>query len=212
MKIYTKVVLDIATGAVEYEESFEYEGPAALCKGGGGGGSSVDKEYNARMASIAEDQQAMSEESMDFWRSDYKPMEREQIAANRELIPYQKDLAKEQATAERELIPFQTETTKKQHGAAQAFIDEATGGVDVDGRVSQAESDVKHGFGLTSAKARRDFSRSGLNINSGRYGMMMNDLNLSQAQSVAGARTKARRTAEEERLGRLRAAASLGMA
>ncbi|WP_432736464.1 hypothetical protein [Maridesulfovibrio sp. FT414] len=214
MKVYTKIVIDFSSGKVEHAESYEYHGPVALCGGssGGGGGDSIDKEYNARMATIYEAQQAMSEESMDFWRSDYKPMEREQIAANRELIPYQKDLAKDQITAQRELLPLQTETSRKQLGAAQTFIDTAVKGVDVDSRVSQAESDVKHSFGMASSSSKRDFSRAGLNTNSGRYGMLMKDLNLSQAQAVAGARTMARRTAEEDNLNRLKAAASYGMA
>ena len=212
MKIYTKVVIDMATGEVEQEESFEYFGPVALCGGSsGGGGDSVDKAYNARMATIYEAQQGMSEESYDFWRTDYKPMEREQIAANRELIPYQKELAKDQITAERELLPLKTETSKKQYGAAQAFINEAGKGVDVNSRVSQAETDVKHGFGIASAGTKRDFSRAGLNVNSGRYGMMMKDLNLSQSQAIAGSRTKSRSAAEEETFNRLKSAASLGI-
>jgi len=41
MKIYTKVVIDMATDKVLEEESFEYNGPVAQCgsSGGGGGGS-----------------------------------------------------------------------------------------------------------------------------------------------------------------------------
>lgn len=37
--------------------------------GGGGGGDSVDREYNARMATIAEKQQAMAEEYFQYWKS-----------------------------------------------------------------------------------------------------------------------------------------------
>ena len=39
-KIYRKLILDIATGAVLYEDSFEYDGEVVLVKGGGGGSSS----------------------------------------------------------------------------------------------------------------------------------------------------------------------------
>ena len=35
MKIYTKVVIDIETGKMLDEESYEYDGPIAECKGGG---------------------------------------------------------------------------------------------------------------------------------------------------------------------------------
>lgn len=36
---------------------------------GGGGGGEVDREYNARMATIAEQQQAMAEEYFQYWKS-----------------------------------------------------------------------------------------------------------------------------------------------
>lgn len=40
MKIYTKIVMNIDTLEVIEEESYEYDGPLALCGGGSGGGSS----------------------------------------------------------------------------------------------------------------------------------------------------------------------------
>ena len=42
MKIYTKLVIDMATDEVLEQESFEYNGPVAQCgSSGGGGGSSM---------------------------------------------------------------------------------------------------------------------------------------------------------------------------
>jgi hypothetical protein len=38
MKVYRKVVIDVKSGEDIYEDSFEYSGSVALCKGGGGGG------------------------------------------------------------------------------------------------------------------------------------------------------------------------------
>lgn len=40
MKIYNKVVIEISTGRILEEDSFEWDGDVALMKGGGGGGSS----------------------------------------------------------------------------------------------------------------------------------------------------------------------------
>ena len=37
MKIYERIVIDIETGKILDEESYEYNGPIAECKGGGGG-------------------------------------------------------------------------------------------------------------------------------------------------------------------------------
>jgi hypothetical protein len=48
MKVYTKVVMDLDGNILE-ENSFEYKGPIALCKGGGGGGSSGRVEYPTYM-------------------------------------------------------------------------------------------------------------------------------------------------------------------
>jgi hypothetical protein len=42
MKVYNKVVIDMNTLEVIEEDSYEYEGPVALCKGGGGASGAVD--------------------------------------------------------------------------------------------------------------------------------------------------------------------------
>jgi len=86
MKIYTTIKIDIDTGEILHEESFEWTGPVACCKGGGG--NMVDRVYNARMADIAERQQSMAEDYFDFWQKEYKPFESAQIKANQEMLPY----------------------------------------------------------------------------------------------------------------------------
>lgn len=67
MKVYTEVVIDMETLEVIKEESYDYEGPVALCKGGGSV-EAYDPAYNARMASIAEAQQDMAEEYHEYWK------------------------------------------------------------------------------------------------------------------------------------------------
>lgn len=63
MRIYNKIVMHIATGEVLEEDSFEYEGLIAECKGGGGGSTTtVDPVYNARMAALAEKNQVYADE------------------------------------------------------------------------------------------------------------------------------------------------------
>jgi hypothetical protein len=44
MKIYERVVIDMESGRVLEEESFEYAGPIARCDGGGGGGPAGDNQ------------------------------------------------------------------------------------------------------------------------------------------------------------------------
>jgi hypothetical protein len=61
MKIYKKIRIDIETGAVTHEDSFEYEGPLALCGGGKGGSTKTEYAqspeqqavYNALMPTIS---------------------------------------------------------------------------------------------------------------------------------------------------------------
>lgn len=79
MKVYNRIVIDMSTGEVVAEDSFDYAGPVAECKGGGSSTTvSVDKEYNARMAKIAEEQQSFSEEDRNLWQFGvtYDPNER----------------------------------------------------------------------------------------------------------------------------------------
>ena len=52
MKVYTKIVLDIETGRILEEESFEYSGLVAECKGGDGGGG--DSQTTVRYAPYVE--------------------------------------------------------------------------------------------------------------------------------------------------------------
>ena len=58
-----------------------------ICFKGGGGGDTYDAAYNARMATLSEEQQDWAREYMDYWRSDYLPMEQAQIEANMALLP-----------------------------------------------------------------------------------------------------------------------------
>lgn len=123
MKVYKQVTIDIETGVIEQEDSFEYSGPIAQCSGGASGGGSNttgDPVYNARVAAISESQQWMAEEYFTYWQDVYKPMETEQVKANRELIPEQVKGEKAKIKAEiatleanTSLLPWQKKTAIK---------------------------------------------------------------------------------------------------
>jgi hypothetical protein len=89
-------------------------------KGGGSSGDTYDAAYNARMATIAEAQQGMAEEYFQFWQDSYRPMEQEQIAANRGLIPYETALQTEQIESARELLPYETSARTQALGVQNA--------------------------------------------------------------------------------------------
>ena len=86
-----------------------------------------DPVASAKMSEIAEEQQAMAKEYFNFWQSDYKPFEAEQIEANRYLIPGQTALAGEQIASQRSLLPGQTALAGEQIAAQRELLPAETG-------------------------------------------------------------------------------------
>ncbi len=91
------------------------------CKGDGGG-DGIDKEYNARMATIYENQNEWANEFNDFWADYENPYEVAKLDANQRMLEGDTALAIETTAAEREALPYQTEqaTAEAQYGAASA--------------------------------------------------------------------------------------------
>lgn len=75
MRIYNRIVMNIATGEIIEEDSYEYSGEIAECKGGTTSTTSVDPVYNDRMATIAETNQKYADEMyyMFKWGVPYDP-------------------------------------------------------------------------------------------------------------------------------------------
>lgn len=200
--IYTRVVFDMGTGAVLEREGFEWSGPVAECKGGGGGSTvnSVDYDYNARMATLSEEQQGWAREYFGMWQQYYKPYEIAQAQANLELLPLETNLYKNQLTAATQLLPQQTE-------AAQKFLSASTQGVDVNERMALATADTANAWKDVNATTARAAARMGVNPNSGRFQGIQATLDTQKATQLAGARTQARVGAEQENYDRLTKAA-----
>jgi hypothetical protein len=189
MKTYNKLVYDLKTGDIVEESFFEYDGIIAECKGGGGSTTNTqDPEYNKRMAAIAEAQQAMAEEYFQYWKTDFKPFEREQIAAQRELLPGQTALA------------------ERGMGLAGQYFDEVTKGVSAEEEMGMAKADVRQAYAGMEGEMRRSAGRMGISPESGRYAGMRSRMLLDKAKGLAGAGTMARRYAEREQFERLRGA------
>ena len=175
MKIYTKVVMSIATGKILDSESYEYEGPIVLLKGGSTTTTSVDEAYNARMAEIAEAQQAMAEEHYGFYKDYYQPYEKEQISANRELVPLQMGLQKTAL------------------GVAKEGLDPGTA-------MDEAQADVAQSFAGAQGSIGRNLARRGVRMDSGQGAQMQRDLVLGRAKAIGGARTMARQNVRDKAL------------
>lgn len=147
---------------------------------GSGGGSttinSEDREYNARMATIAEAQQQMAEEYYQYYQQYYQPYEKEQIAANRQLIPQQ---------------------VKLQEGA----LETATTALDPASAMREAEADVAQSFAGAQGSIERNLSRRGVSMDSGQAVGMQKDIALERAKAIGGARTQARQNVSNRAMG-----------
>lgn len=190
MRVYTRIVIDMASGAVLEAEGFDYDGPVALCKGGGGGSQTTntqDTEYNARMATIAESQQGMAQEYFDFWKSDYKPLETEQIAANREMVAAAKPVR-------------------------DKFIEESLSGVNAEAIAGTARSDAEQAMTTVDQGVTRNLSRLGLNPDSEAFADTLGRSQaLTRARTVTQSANTARVLARSENYDRLLKASNLGM-
>ena len=201
MKIYNKLVIDISSGDVLFEDSFEYDGEISECKGGGSSSTTtVDYEYNRRMAAIAEKESGMAQEYFNYWKTDQQPLEKAQSSAALSLLPGQTELTKQQIASQTSLLPTQTKV-------AQSYYDMILGGVNAEDEMGKARSDVMQSFKLTEGQRRREFSRMGVDPSSPAFASTRSADLREQAKAMAGAGTKARRYSDEEQMRRLSSAA-----
>lgn len=218
--IYTKIVIDMTTGQTVEQEGFWHDGDVAECKGSGGNVDSVDEVYNARMATISEEQQAWARNYYAMWEQNFKPYEiaqaqtnlvnlslengvyRSQLEAARDMLPQETALYKQQLAAESELLPQQTAATKN-------FLNASAQGVDVNERMGLAKADVASAWKNTNEATARANARIGVNPNSGRYQGIQAALGTQQSAQEAKAVTGARVGAEQENYDRLAKAASI---
>jgi len=207
--IYTRIVMNMSTGRTLEAEGFEHHGPVAECMGGGNSGSSttntVDYEYNRRMATLSEEQQAWAKDYFEMWRDHMKPYEIAQTRTNMEMLPLESDLYRQQLSTAKELLPQQAAT-------AQRFLAASTRGVDVNERMALATADAANAWKDARERAVRDNARMGVNPNSGRFQGIAAALDTREAAQLAGARTQARVGAEQENYERLKNAANLNPA
>jgi hypothetical protein len=143
---------------------------------GSGGGSttinSEDKEYNARMATIAEAQQGMAEEYYQYYQDVYRPYETEQVSANRELLPYQVD------------------AQKQAYGSLGESLDSGK-------MADTAQADMVQQFSGAQDAMNRTLNKRGVRMDSGQAMQMQKQTALDRARAVGGARTGARQQAAQ---------------
>lgn len=121
MKVYTKVVIDMATLETVYQESYEYFGPVAFAGSGGGDVEGAPDFYYRHLVDAGEQEMQMAETLMNYAGYDrvsggpsYAEMEQAQIEANLGLIPEQTELQKAQIQAQKGVVPKEAELKEEQ--------------------------------------------------------------------------------------------------
>ena len=217
MKIYSKVVIDMSSETVIEEEHEEYTGEVSQCKGGDA--KQYDKEYNDRMATVAEEKLDMAKDQYGFWEDNVKGLEQEKIAAQKELLPSQTvtqqaklDFQKDKYEASAGLLEDQTEASQQKldaltgtggkQGLIQNYTDSLDSGLNVQDKMGKAGSDVAQSFDSQRGQMTREASRMGLDPSSGQFADNMRDMGTDKAKAMANAKTTARRETEDKKHGR----------
>jgi len=172
-------------------------------KSGGTVSTGVDKEYNRRMAAIAEKQQTMADEVFGWYKEHGLDVDVAALEARAELIPHQAETERMQLDAMRRLIPEAAQTTGQ-------FLQEARH-FDVQGLMGRAQADVIHAHQGVRDQQRLEQRRMGLTPDSGVVAAQQATMGIQQAGDIAWARSEARQLGEQERFRRLQAAAGLGL-
>ncbi len=213
-----------------------------MSKGGGDSKithkNQIDKEYNARLAAIAERELEMSEEMWNLYQDIQVPYEKAQTKALTELLPSQQIYEQSQLDMYNNLMEKQETFLETQYDTNTAglglqgdwyasmrdrqlpqqlvdtqsqFLQSARDGIDIQGRMGMAQADVTKGFQGALGQQRLADSRMGLDPRSGASQARAQDLAINQAGAIAGARTQARGLAEQEQFQGLQSAAGMGL-
>lgn len=221
--IHTKIVIDMRTGNVLEDETYWYDGPMAECKRGGSSSTNsttnitnvVDEEYNRRLAEIQERAQDLSDKYYSFWEKTSAPLEAAQAQIKLEQTPLEGEVSKgaleikkAQNSAKLGLL---NDTLPQINEMTKSFLTKSAEGVNADVWANRAGPDQSIAASQQNKQLMRNASRLGLNPNSGAFTNAMKDSSLQNAAQVAGARTKAFQSAEDENYKRLASGVSAGL-
>lgn len=175
----------------------------ALLKGGKGGGSSTtnissepDKAYNARMAKVAERQQALSDQFFNWWQTVQAPVEQANADAQPGLIPAQTDIVREGLEG---FKGIQTDF----YNASRPTSTETYAG--------RAATYANMALSKATGSMNRNMSRMGISPTSGAAQSASRDLAIQGAASIAGAANTGRMQGEEMNLKKLSGAMAYGL-
>lgn len=207
------------------------------CKGGGG--DSVDKEYNARMATIYESQNEWATKYNQFWETYERPYEIAKIQANQQMLKGDTALAMETTQAQRDLLPSQTAlgiasneaaldllpqqteyektalTTATERETAMQdvqgkFFSDAMDGVDANAWAANAQADAARAFMSSQTATEMALAKRGVTPGSGAYAGQANENAFNRATALGKAATAGREAGEKESFNRMTTAMNMG--
>lgn len=162
----------------------------------------------ATQADIANRQVNIAEDEWNYYKGYQAPSEQRALAAQDSLLPYKtqaeqaqlqettRDIGANQALKDATRDRYLNEMALS-GPAVQKFYEDAAKGPQYEQAMGQATADVAQGFNGAESALARDLGRQGVSAGSGRGRQSLVDLALGRALATAGARTQARRAAEE---------------
>jgi len=170
----------------------------------------IDPAAVRRMADVEERLVKMGGNEYDFGKEVFEPYEREMVASNRALLPLNEQLMMERfgqgITDIREEAPIRDEIRSQQmeglrlsRPAMEQYFKQATDGINVGQRKSEAVAGVEQSFDKMLPQYEGSLSRRGMTAKKGD----LRRIGIEKAKAKAGASTLAGTTAEAEKFGRL---------
>ena len=180
-----------------------------------------DKNGGGQSEAILAEQMEMAKQQWDIYKKVFLPYQKEQVAANTQLIAPGLELSKSQLQGQLEMQPLQQEAAMggwqnivsgmKDVAPVQAeYFKEALEGPDVEARIGDMTADVNQIYHKARQQATRSLSRMGVMPGSGRMKGAFAEIAAGQAKEEVAGRHRIRRGAEEERFSRLAGATEFG--
>ena len=181
MRIYRRIVMDMASGRVLEADAYEFDGDVALCKGSGSSTTNtVDYGYNDRMATLSEEQQSWARDYYELWQTNFKPLEAAQARANLDMLPQETELYKKKMDSEGSLLSAET-------GLRLSQIDAAGGLLPLETNLRRSQLEASQSLLPLETALRRDQLETSRNLLPAKAGLYQKQL--AAAESVLPAET-----------------------
>jgi len=148
-----------------------------------------DDRYGVSLAHTGEVGKRMAADAWELYNDYFRDYEIDAVKSNKELLPYISDYSK---AAYEEL----TQTSKEFHRQARE-------GIDVSGRMEEAEAGVVGAFDKVPGELRRERAKYGIDPSGRGSDAEARTLGIEKAKAIAGARIDAKNRAEAENFSRV---------